>query len=346
MNNLQFQLEPRNSSQTRSSQPTRFLQPKCACQRPTGPDGKCARCNRDRLASNGTLIQPELKISHPTDQYEREADRLADFVMHVPDGRRPMDRQVFTQRASNLNATGQPSGDDGRLLHEGEREFFEPRFGHDFGKARIHNDSRADRFNRELNARAFTVGSHIYFSQGELEPTTYRGRLLLAHELSHVVQQRGSDANAPLSSTARMATRPLMVANSMPRTQVFRKAAGGGDKGFSDYYGDCLETMGLPKALAMIWGTPAAVLGSLKAMQVAAAALGPTATVGDLIAALALMGETGGFAALGAEVLAIISGMAAAAFIGILIGCLATAAGEWSSGGISLGEALEELVSD
>jgi hypothetical protein len=66
------------------------------------------------------------------------------------------------------------------------------RFGADFGNVRVHDDSNADNMSRKLSAQAFTVGSDVYFSQGRYNPDTYDGKHLLAHELTHVVQQGGA----------------------------------------------------------------------------------------------------------------------------------------------------------
>jgi hypothetical protein len=77
----------------------------------------------------------------------------------------------------------------GRPLSISERTFFEPRMGYDFGAVRIHTDVGAQRSARRLNARAYTVGSAIVFGCGEYVPQTKRGRELMAHELTHVMQQ-------------------------------------------------------------------------------------------------------------------------------------------------------------
>jgi peptidoglycan hydrolase-like protein with peptidoglycan-binding domain len=84
----------------------------------------------------------------------------------------------------------------GTALSREERQFFEPRFGSDFGSVRIHADARADRLARAINAEAFTVGSHIAFRSERYAPQTESGRHLLAHELTHVVQQTGGNPAA------------------------------------------------------------------------------------------------------------------------------------------------------
>lgn len=81
--------------------------------------------------------------------------------------------------------TGQPMSDDARGL-------FESRFGQDFGSVQVHADAQSDSLNRALDARAFTSGSDIFFRQGEYKPDTPAGKELIAHELTHVVQQGGS----------------------------------------------------------------------------------------------------------------------------------------------------------
>jgi hypothetical protein len=79
----------------------------------------------------------------------------------------------------------------GRPLDVGSRSFMEPRFGRDFSDVRIHTDAAAADAARVLNAEAFTVGRDIHFAEGRYRPDTSPGRRLLAHELTHTVQQEG-----------------------------------------------------------------------------------------------------------------------------------------------------------
>src|SRR5580658_6313201 len=79
----------------------------------------------------------------------------------------------------------------GRPLDAATRAFFEPRFGHDFSKVRLHTDARAAESARAVHALAYTVGQDIAFGEGQYAPGAAEGRRLLAHELTHVVQQRG-----------------------------------------------------------------------------------------------------------------------------------------------------------
>jgi hypothetical protein len=79
----------------------------------------------------------------------------------------------------------------GEPLAPGLRAFFEPRYGHDFSRVRVHTEADAGQTARALNARAYTLGHEIAFAPGEYQPETREGRALLAHELTHVVQQSG-----------------------------------------------------------------------------------------------------------------------------------------------------------
>jgi lipoprotein-anchoring transpeptidase ErfK/SrfK len=68
----------------------------------------------------------------------------------------------------------------------------EQRFGHDFGRVRMHADEEAASSARQLGAEAYTVGAHIYFGERRFDPDSWRGEKLLAHELTHVLQQTSS----------------------------------------------------------------------------------------------------------------------------------------------------------
>lgn len=80
----------------------------------------------------------------------------------------------------------------GRKMDERTREEMEGSFGQDFSKVQIHNDQAAVEMNQELGAHAFTNGNDIYFNKGKYEPRSNEGKRLLAHELTHTIQQGGS----------------------------------------------------------------------------------------------------------------------------------------------------------
>ncbi len=85
---------------------------------------------------------------------------------------------------NNLKGGGKP-------LSPSARNFFEPRFGTDFSHVRVHDTPKAAQLSRAVNARAFTVGSDIAFNTGEFSETSEKGKKLMAHELTHVMQQGG-----------------------------------------------------------------------------------------------------------------------------------------------------------
>jgi hypothetical protein len=99
-----------------------------------------------------------------------------------------------TEHGSEMDAVersiGQARG-GGHGMDHTTRGRMESAFGADFSGVRIHTDSRADALSQSVSARAFTTGSDVFFRQGEYNPGTSSGRELLAHELTHVVQQSG-----------------------------------------------------------------------------------------------------------------------------------------------------------
>ena len=162
-----------------------------------------------RLLRDG-VIQAKLTVNQPGDRFEQEADRVAEQVMRLPDptvGTPPRIQRMCSECEEELHrkeaSSAQPSPTGIQLprgaglpLPESVRSFFEPRYGQDFGHVRIHTGSHADESAQSLNALAYTAGSDIVFAKGHYSPDTAHGRKLLAHELTHVIQQgskRGSD---------------------------------------------------------------------------------------------------------------------------------------------------------
>lgn len=180
------------------------------------------------------IVQPKLTVNTPDDKYEREADRVADAVMRMPDplvsrhpveeiqmkGKSPEVQRKCTEceeeekRLQRMPLRGndttpffqrketgegkvnqqtavklQSTKGGGKFLPDNTRSWMENRFGTDFSGVKIHTDSKAVQLNRDLHAKAFTHGSDIYFNRGEFTPGTNAGKRLLAHELTHVMQQ-------------------------------------------------------------------------------------------------------------------------------------------------------------
>jgi hypothetical protein len=122
----------------------------------------------------------------------------------------------------------------GHRLDERTRDFFEVRFGHDFGQVRVHTDAGAVRSADALNARAFTVGHDVVFGRNAYVPESESGRFLLAHELAHVVQQRDTSASDrspleighPSDRAEQEAETAANAALSAPRGRAFTPASG------------------------------------------------------------------------------------------------------------------------
>jgi len=108
------------------------------------------------------------------------------------------------QTSSNLESQLSSNKGGGSPLSDEVRSFMEPRFGADFSQVQVHTDSEAVQMNRELSAQAFTHGSDVYFGAGKYNPSSSDGKQLLAHELTHVVQQGGASElkRKPVESVA------------------------------------------------------------------------------------------------------------------------------------------------
>jgi hypothetical protein len=150
---------------------------------------------------NSRVVQAKLTVSQPDDSYEREADRVAQQVMNmstVPANPEHLPAQADggLEVGSELESRLIASKGSGSPLPEGVRTYMEPRFGADFSGVRVHTDRESARMNRELSAQAFTHGRDIYMGEGKYNPGSDTGKRLLAHELTHVVQQGGAIAEA------------------------------------------------------------------------------------------------------------------------------------------------------
>jgi len=196
-----------------------------------------------RMVRSGAL-QAKLRIGQHGDVYEQEADRVADAVMRMPEPgvRRQLEEEEMLQakplaeeitplvqrqaepeeeeeemlQAKNSeDATPEVTNDlesqinaihgGGRPLAESERAYFEPRFGHDFSQVRMHTDALAAESARAINAQAFTMGQDVVFGAGQYAPESSTGQRLMAHELTHVIQQGGAAMNRGLLHTLSLA---------------------------------------------------------------------------------------------------------------------------------------------
>jgi Domain of unknown function (DUF4157) len=165
-------------------------------------------------------IQTKLMINQPGDVYEQEAERVAERVMQIEapassetsstsqiarlDADDLLTRKEASETSVHETASVPPHVDEvlssggGQSLDESTRSFMEPRFRHDFSRVRVHTDERAAESARVVNALAFTTGQDVVFGKGQYVPGTNEGKKLLAHELTHVVQQGYGGQTTPL----------------------------------------------------------------------------------------------------------------------------------------------------
>lgn len=145
------------------------------------------------------------KVSKPHDAAELEAEEAARKVvrMREPSATPPAEPKPKTtgvmQRAAAATATRAASPGGARVhigggtpLPRSVRSFMEPRFGASFSHVRVHADHGAARQAAQVSAQAFTVGSHVFFGRDKYQPQTSSGRELIAHELTHTIQQGAS----------------------------------------------------------------------------------------------------------------------------------------------------------
>jgi hypothetical protein len=168
----------------------------------------------------GSTFQPKLKIGQPGDKYEKEADGVADKVMQMSGSEtmqmqpieeeeevmqpklrmQPIEEEEEAVQAKSksvsevapdfTNLLNSTQG-NGKTLPIQTNHFMSNAIGADFSGVQVHTDSNAVQMNQQLGARAFTHSNDIYFNKGEYNPESSAGKHLLAHELTHVVQQNG-----------------------------------------------------------------------------------------------------------------------------------------------------------
>ncbi|MET0649824.1 MAG: DUF4157 domain-containing protein [Pyrinomonadaceae bacterium] len=168
-------------------------------------------------------IRPKLSVGAPSDPAEQEADRVADRIVSSPPAatvqrkcacggksaagddctecnskenvirRSPTGKEVEAEAEAGAEAGAAaadvlPAEGEGRPLDASSRDFMESRFGEDFGHVRVHTGERAAASARAVTAEAYTVGRDVVFGAGRYAPESTEGKRLLAHELTHVVQ--------------------------------------------------------------------------------------------------------------------------------------------------------------
>lgn len=155
------------------------------------------------------FVQPKLSVNTPGDKYEKEADTVADEVVQSTTGNE--NKLVRKNELTNISPMVQSKGESagpaseslnrkissskgkGSSLDRETQSTMSGKFGVDFSRVKIHANEESATMNNQINARAFTVGNDIYFNKGEYQPGTKEGNHLLAHELTHTVQQKNEN---------------------------------------------------------------------------------------------------------------------------------------------------------
>ncbi|MGB1251719.1 MAG: DUF4157 domain-containing protein, partial [Candidatus Promineifilaceae bacterium] len=163
--------------------------------------------SNDNNQVNTPVVQTKMTVNEVNDPFEQEADQVADQVMQAPVSaqRVAIEGEVGAADQAQRATEGDPLGGEtvnsdvesrvnklnggGEPLPDSSRSFFESRMGADFSGVRIHRDAGSAELSNDLNARAFTTGNNIAFNSGEYNPGTPDGDRLIAHELTHTVQQ-------------------------------------------------------------------------------------------------------------------------------------------------------------
>ena len=216
------------------------LQRACACGNNTMAGGECSECRKKRLG-----LRTKLKVNEPGDIYEREADRVADQVMATP-----AHSAVSSGPPRTLRFAGKPTGQvaaapasvdqvlasPGRPLDPALRQDMEQRFGYDFSSVRVHSGTAAEQSARDVNAHAYTVGHNMVFGAGQPALGSREGQKLLAHELTHVMQQSTASA---LSVVQRQAGGGAPAGGAPAGGAPAGPAPAGGAPAFSVKYNGC-----------------------------------------------------------------------------------------------------------
>ncbi|MBY5456442.1 DUF4157 domain-containing protein [Rhizobium leguminosarum] len=188
--------------------------------------------------SSVPAVQMKMTVNTPGDKFEQEADRTADRVMRMPTSAEKLQRReddklqrtgmpddklqkapVEEKKLQRDAAAGASSGGatpvvagnvqsaiqnkttGGEPLSSDVRGHMEPRFGADFSNVRIHRDAESASLSNQLSARAFTYQNHIFFSRDQYQPGASEGQHLLAHELTHTIQQGHAVQRSPEVNT-------------------------------------------------------------------------------------------------------------------------------------------------
>ena len=146
---------------------------------------RCSKCEEEAKLQRSAIPEEERNETSIQREPIEEEEMLQ---AETADGSTPTVTPGVESRIRGLRGLGTP-------LDPTTRSFMEPRFGQDFSNVRVHTDARASHLARAVNAKAFTTGSDIVFRSGQYNPTSPAGKHLLAHELTHVVQQQAGSTS-------------------------------------------------------------------------------------------------------------------------------------------------------
>lgn len=169
-------------------------------------------------ASDNGAVQTKLTVGSADSSAEKEADSVADQVVEgikndsvasLVNRKEEVNRKVLQRKSSDasggeLNSKTQERIENARsggsALEPGVQQQMENHMGADFSNVRIHTNAESDSLNREMSAKAFTTGSDVFFAGGQYNPGSSEGQHLIAHELTHVVQQNSGIQRASVIS--------------------------------------------------------------------------------------------------------------------------------------------------
>jgi peptidoglycan hydrolase-like protein with peptidoglycan-binding domain len=216
---------------------------------------RCSECEEEiqRTPESIQRMCPECE-----EELNREPEEKLDLQAKEVPGRTSEVTKTVQAPAKSLLSGGSP-------MTESARAFFEPRFGCDFSSVRVHADERAAQSAEHMHALAYTVGRDIVFGTGSYSPDTYRGRHLLAHELTHVVQQSDArssesvqrvaeDDSSPLASCATSTPLPSLEQWSANSTLNGIRSEALGDNRVLVRRGQKGETVQLIQQALLAWG--------------------------------------------------------------------------------------------
>ena len=198
------------------------------------------------------FFQPKPTVNQPGDRYEQEADAVAEQVMyagseasgyvpgstmpgslqrkcqHCEDDAKNMQRKEDSHQTPRVSAGNEAYinslGSKGSPLSTAEKHFFEPRIGYDLSDVRLHTGAEAAASAKDVNALAYTHGDNIVFGEGQYQPGTNTGTRLMAHELTHTLQQKGGSGLQRVQRKKAAPTQPVSGETNQSVTETISNA--------------------------------------------------------------------------------------------------------------------------